>query len=82
MRRSLRRLRKNPTYNANKTSAEVTLVDLQYEEQRQVLIETLIPACSDLRPDGGLLNASVILSCFSVLTLVMETVKADIRLTN
>ena len=57
----------------------MALGDLQYEEQRDVLIEILLPTCSDLGPDGGILNyTSVTLSYCSVITPVMETVKADL----
>ena len=71
--------KKDPTYNANKTSAEVALGDLQSEEQRDVLMEILLPVCPDLRADCGILNyASVTLSYFNVIAAVMETVKADL----
>ena len=38
-------LAESPTYNANRTSTEVALGHLQYEELRDVLIEILLPAC-------------------------------------
>ena len=71
--------KKTPTYNANKSSAEVALGDLQSEEQRDVLMEIQLPICPDLGTDGGILNyASVTLSYFNVITAVMETVTADL----
>ena len=71
--------KKTPTFNANKTSAEVALGDLQSEEQRDVLMEIQLPACPDLGTDGGILNyASVTLSYFNVITAVMETATADL----
>ena len=71
--------KKTPTYNANKSSAEVALGDLQSEEQRDVLMEIQLPVCPDLGTDGGILNyASVTLSYFNVITAVMETVTADL----
>ena len=57
---------KTPTYNANKTSADVALGDLQSEEQRDVLMEIQLPVCPDLGTDGGILNyasATLILYC-------------------
>ncbi|KAI6649334.1 hypothetical protein LOD99_11700 [Oopsacas minuta] len=71
--------KKTPTFNANKTSAEVALGDLQSEEQRDVLMELQLPVCSDLGADGGILNyASITLSYFNVMSSVMETVKSDL----
>ena len=71
--------KKTPTFNANKTSAEVPLGDLQSEEQRDVLMEIQLPACPDLGTDGGILNyASVTLSFFNVITAVMETATSDL----
>ena len=71
--------KKTPTYNTNKTSAEVALGDLQFEEERDVLMEIQLPACPDLATEGAILNyASVTLSYFNVITAVMETVTADL----
>ena len=67
--------KKTPTFNENKTSAEVALGDLQSEEQRDVLMEIQLPVCSELGAAGGVLNyASITLSYFNVITAVMEKV--------
>ena len=70
--------KKTPTFNENKTSAEVALGDLQSEEQRDVLMEIQLPVCSELGAAGGVLNyASITLSYFNVITSVMEKIKTD-----
>ena len=69
---------KTPTFNANKTSADVSLGDPQSAEQRDVLMDIQLPAWPDLGTDGDILNyASVTLSYFSVITIVVENVTAD-----
>ena len=71
--------KKTPTFNDNKTTAEVPLGDLQSEEQRDVLMEIQLPVCADLGAAGGVLNyASVTLSYFNVITATMETIKTDL----
>ena len=70
---------KTPTFNANKTSADVSLGDPQSAEQRDVLMDIQLPAWPDLGTDGDILNyASVTLSYFSVITIVVENVTADL----
>ena len=71
--------KKTPTYNANKTSAEVALGDLQSEEQRDILMEIQLPECTDLGAAGGIVNYAVAyLSYFNVITATME--KATVNL--
>ena len=66
--------KKTPTFNENKTSAEVALGDLQSEEQRDVLMEIQLPICTS----GSLCYASVTLSYFNVITTGMETIITEL----
>ena len=71
--------KKTPTYNANKTSAEVALGDLQSEEQRDILMEIQLPECTDLGAAGGIVNYAVAyLSYFNVITATMEKAVSDL----